>query len=84
MKEKFNKIRELAEEIGKSKVNGGGYIILATKDNEDGKSHEIISCTQGTHIDLLALIICAMKESDQLARLLREALLFSSIIPDEK
>lgn len=84
MKEKFDKIRELAEEIGKSKVNGGGYIILAAKDNGDGESHATISSMHGTHADLITLIVSAMRASDQMGRLVREALLFTSIIPDKK
>lgn len=84
MKEKFNKIQELATELSKSKALGGGYIILATKDNEDGKSHAAISSINGPRIDLITSIVAAMKDDKEFKGLIMEAVMFSAIVPDKK
>lgn len=84
MKEKFEKIRELAEELGKSKAVGGGYIILAAKENEDGESHATISILNGPRIDLVSVLAAAMKENKTIKDLIMQAMMFSAIIPDKK
>lgn len=85
MKNSFEKIKSLADELAKNAdvTNGGGIIILASNPNSEEGDANTIAFIKGRGIDLIATLSASFKTNDSLKVLAKEALFMSAIIPDD-
>lgn len=84
MKNSFEKIKSLADELAKNAdvSNGGGIIILASNPNtEKGESNSVVFM-KGKGIDLIATLAGSFAANKDLKEFSKYALFMSTIIPD--